>query len=157
MTKITALFAVLVLLVGCAEDSSPVRSLPGEPASSEASLCSYDKECSSGEVCDWWGADPAQCITLDGRCDDGLCTSGYACDTSADCPPETHCRFDSGVCAFPSGGCSVDAECAHAQQICSIDEDGEGSCVACENSAYDPDCDCGAPPIERNGCLRCGC
>lgn len=164
MKTYTAAVVAAFALCACLEESADY-SPASDPASSaaetaETEACTYGTGCDSGDVCDWFAADPGQCVGLDGWCgDDGLCVaSGYACSTDDDCPAEVHCRFDAGVCVWGGGAsCTVDAECTYAQEYCAADENGDGVCVACENTFDDPECDCGAEPIVRNGCQVCGC
>lgn len=85
-------------------------------------LCSSDKQCRSGFVCD---ATTGACrCSADSSCGAsemcnaaGFCQPRLRCDGTADCAPGSICDTVSGVC-IPSGSCSsLDVQCK-AGEIC---------------------------------------
>jgi hypothetical protein len=153
------LIIAILALTACGIDQMAAEpDAQPSPDIIEQAACRLSDPCEDGEACDWYGADPDQCVTASAHCHDGVCAqSHYDCETDEDCPDAVLCRYGAGVCQPAGADCRVDADCAWAQEYCSVDPDGLGSCVACPNSADDENCDCGSEPLERNGCLDCGC
>lgn len=124
--------------------------------------CTEDGQCQQGTVCV-----QARCVppcTGDGECvapatcQGGKCKIPGACELASDCPtPETYCDRGTGQCA---PGCQVDADCKDAAKVCKSNDCIDKGCQHNFECAFGRVCNkgngqCEPYPTSEPHCASC--
>lgn len=154
-------------------------------ACEDLGLCSADRDCPLGQICNAQTKNCGPGCTEDGQCQQGtVCVSARcvppcggdgdcvapatcqggkckipgACESPADCPtPETYCDRGTGQCA---PGCQVDADCKDAGKVCKSNECIDKGCQHNFECAFGRVCNkgngqCEPYPTSEPHCATC--